>query len=207
MLPCLLSDFQLRLQHGTLPTSLTPTTLPATAFGLSLKSVMDNSPFRSVLETLQEHIRLAPDSFPPVPANQLLFDPRLAFTTLPTPELSSHLSSLGLPAPLYHELNALLSNDLNEDKSFIEQTQERLIHQLSTLSSSANPSAVPALVQAAFRTFHNRSINSRIDALRRQISDFELKGDSGTESEESSGSDQGMLGSQLRVVCLTYSLK
>ncbi|CUA69676.1 hypothetical protein RSOLAG22IIIB_04055 [Rhizoctonia solani] len=152
---------------------------------------MDNSLFHSVLRTVQKHAALAPDHLHSASNDRLLFDHRLAYTSLSTPllELGSQLASLGLPPHLNSELEALLTNDVNEDKTFIEQTQQRLLQQLSTLSTSLDPVAVPSLVRAAFDAFHHRSISARIDALRRELSEFGPQEDSASESEGASDSE------------------
>ncbi|EUC63933.1 homeobox domain protein [Rhizoctonia solani AG-3 Rhs1AP] len=152
---------------------------------------MDNSLFRSVLQTVQKHAALTPDHFASAPNDRLLFDHRLAYTPLSTslPELDSQLLPLSFPPHLNSELRALLTNDLNEDNAFIEQTRQRLLHQLSTLSTSLDPTAVPSLVRAAFDAFHHRSINARIEALRRELSEFGPPEGSVSESEGASDSE------------------
>jgi hypothetical protein len=155
---------------------------------------MHNSIFSSVLETLQEHISLTQNCVAARHSRELLFDPSSHYSSIPPnlPDVTSRFSPLGLPPALSYELNSLLVRDLNEDKASIETARQRLLQQLSTASTSPDPSVIPSLVQAAFDAFYNRSINSRMDALQQELSHFSLQDGSASESGDSSDSDQGV---------------
>lgn len=154
---------------------------------------MNNSLFRSILTTLEEHAE-SNKNYPPMnPSNRMLFDPQPSYYPPPTSRLdvNSRLSSLGLPETLASDLHALITKDLRDGEVFLAQAQQRLLEQLCTASMSPDPSRLPPLVCAAFDAFYNRAITTKMDALQQEMSTFSMQHDSASDSGESSESDGG----------------
>ncbi|KAF8604093.1 hypothetical protein BDV93DRAFT_522900 [Ceratobasidium sp. AG-I] len=153
---------------------------------------MEQSLLRLVLGTLAEHSESC-QSYPYSQyPNRQLFDPRLVDCSAPTnlPDVTSYVSTLALPTPLSRELNSLLEDDLNKDRLTIEQAYRRLVEQLSTTTTSPDPSTVPSHVRAALDAFCQRLINSRMNTIKQEIEAFKLEGDSESESDGSDESDE-----------------
>lgn len=155
---------------------------------------MDQSLFRSILATLDEHIKYTQN----VPRSQVpsrpLFDLRSSYrpALVNLHDVTSRFSSLPLPAALFDELNSVLESDLNQDRLYLEQAYQRLLDQLSTVSSSNEPSTVASLLRTALDAFYARALNSRMDTLQEAISSFSMQDDSASESGESDESLEGM---------------
>jgi hypothetical protein len=152
-----------------------------------------NALFRSVLASTQQYVALVQDQLPEPRYNHPLFNPHLPYGSLPVSpsDVTSRLSSLGLPAPISHELQSLCESEFPKARAFVEQVQHRLLEQLSTTSVSPDPSIIPSLVQSAFHTIYRESFNSRMDDLVREISQYSLQDGSGSESGDSSDSEEG----------------
>ncbi|QRW24624.1 homeobox domain protein [Rhizoctonia solani] len=152
---------------------------------------MDKSLFHSVFQTIQKHATFTPDQLATASRDHPLFDCHFAHTpiSIPLPDLNTCLSSFNLPPHLNNELQALLTKDLSDDGTFIAQTQQRLLQQLSRLSTSSDPTRIPSLVHAALDAFLRQSVNSRIEALCSEISEFSLQEHSPSDSDYISDSE------------------
>lgn len=170
---------------------------------------MEQSMLRLVLGTLAEHSESC-QSYPYSQyPNRQLFDPRVVDCSAPTNllDVSSYVSTLALPTPLSHELNSLLEDDLNKDRLSIEQAYRRLLEQLSTTTTSPDPSVVPSHVRAALDAFCQRLINSRMTTIKQEIEAFKIGDDSESESDGSAESDEGTFSSIISGTQLTILLR
>ncbi|CAE7161579.1 unnamed protein product [Rhizoctonia solani] len=146
----------------------------------------------SILSTLQNSQGFSqsygyPQTHPATP----FFDTQASGSSLgqQSSDFSSHVSSMGLPAALTGEILTLLSRDSSDYQCFIQQAQSRLLHELSLTTVSSTPEQVPSLIDAACTSFYNRVLASRLEKIREQAHDYELRDGSLTESDET-GSDK-----------------
>ncbi|KAG9078250.1 hypothetical protein FS749_009772 [Ceratobasidium sp. UAMH 11750] len=152
---------------------------------------MHNSLAHTVLATVQKYSALSHDQLPPLHSHRPLFDPRSTCSApVNLPSAAARTAALGLPEAFSEELNAHFEQGLPNERAFVEQVQRGLLEQLSTLSVSANPAAVPSFIQPALDAIHSQSVNSWMKALQHEVSALDLHGGSASESGDSSDSDE-----------------
>ncbi|KAG9084102.1 hypothetical protein FRC06_004207, partial [Ceratobasidium sp. 370] len=155
---------------------------------------MHNSLAHSVLATVEKYSALTQDQLPPLHSHRPLFDPRSGCSAPANlPNAAARTAALGLPEAFFEEFNAHFEQSLPNERAFVEQVQRSLLEQLSTLSVSTNPAAVPSFIQPALNAIHSQSVNSWMKALQHEVSVLDLQGGSASESGDSSDSDEGML--------------
>lgn len=159
---------------------------------------MNDSPFiqvtASILATIQQNAEFVRTHLPAreLPTSVPLFNPR----PLPPSHredgaaISNRVSSLGLPDALTSEVIALLSEHSTNYQSSVDQTQHRLLHDLSTTTTSLNPTLLPSLVGAACGTFYNATIDSGLNVVKDQLHALDI-GDQ-SQSDLEGESDSGM---------------
>lgn len=157
---------------------------------------MSNSPFlqvtASILATIQQNAEFVRNR---VPVHELhVSDP--LFDTRPLPShrkdataISSHVSSLGLPDDMSLEVATILSEHTSGYQTLVDQTQQRLLHDLSTTTTSLNPTLIPSLVGAACGVFYNSTIDAGLSFLKEQI--HVLDGTDHSQSDPEDQSDSG----------------
>ncbi|KAG8720154.1 hypothetical protein FRC09_010041 [Ceratobasidium sp. 395] len=166
---------------------------------------MNNSLIHSVHATVQKYATLVQDQLPPPHLHRPVFDSRSTHSAPANlPNVVSSISALGLPPAASHELSSLFEQGVHGERSFIEQTQRRLLEELSTLSVSSDPSSVSSFIQSALDALHSQSINARMEALRQEISTMDLNSGSASESDDDSDSDEGKLVVMLSYIQLTF---
>ncbi|KAG9122280.1 hypothetical protein FRC07_001425 [Ceratobasidium sp. 392] len=151
---------------------------------------MNNSLIHSVRATVQKYATLVQDQLPPPHLHRPVFDPRSTHSAPPNlPNVAASISTLGLPPAVSHELNSLFEQGIQGERSFIEQTQRRLLEELSTLSVSSDPLAVSSFVKSALDALHCQSVDARMEALRQEISAMDMNSGSASESDSISGDE------------------
>lgn len=98
---------------------------------------------------------------------------------------------MGLPAELSAELATMLTDERANHQHFIESERRQLLEELSVLTISSNPSAIPSSVDAACGAFYNLTVDSGLESVRKHLSEFSPQGDSASDHEGISDSDEG----------------
>ncbi|QRV83332.1 homeobox domain protein [Ceratobasidium sp. AG-Ba] len=122
------------------------------------------------------------------------FDPRPTPSSLGTsclPHITNRIAPLGLSEDTAQAIVSVLSNESSKYHQLIESERRQLLHDLSLVTASSNPSELPLLIEAACDALLNSFTDSGIEMVQKHFNEMVTQHDSASEDEGSIDMSEG----------------
>ncbi|GAB1528570.1 hypothetical protein RhiTH_011764 [Rhizoctonia solani] len=153
---------------------------------------MNDSPMLRALSAIQAtvHQHIALSQGRPVTQHAPLFDAHSAPPLKSSlSEISNRLSSLGLSTGVAAEINNVLAIEGHSYQASIIRNRQQLLDNLSTVTVSSSPQALPSLIEATCQKFYNVTIDSCIDSVQKYLDEYTQDDDSLSDQDVSGSGD------------------